>query len=334
MGGVMKIKVLSQKEVKKAVTMQEAIESTKQAFVSLSQSEAVLPLRTQIYVEKQKGTSLFMPAFLPRNGSLGAKIVTVFPNNSMKDLPTIHAIVILLDAETGQPTAAMDGTYLTALRTGAASGVATELLARKDAHTAAIIGAGTQGRTQLEAVCCVRKIERALVYDREMEASSIFAEEMQGRGNFFPSDIRVANSPREAISEADIICTATTSFVPVFEDAHLRSGVHINGVGSYTPHMQEIPEATVLRARVVVDSISASLEEAGDLIIPLEKGSLQKSQILGELGQLVSGSFVGRESASDITFFKSVGIAVQDMAVAGLALHKATSLHLGAEIDL
>ncbi len=330
----MKIKVLGQKEVKQAVTMMEAIESSKKAFISLAQGKAILPLRTQISVKKQKGTSLFMPAFLPQVRSLGAKIVSVFPHNPAKRLPTIHAIVILCDAETGQPAAIMDGTYLTALRTGAVSGVATELLARKDAKTSAIIGAGIQGRTQLEAVCCVRNIERVWIYDRIVEASRTFMEELQNRGKPFPSDIRIARSAREAISEADVICTATTSSIPVFEDVHLKTGVHINGVGSYTPQMQEIPEATVLRARVVVDSLSACLEEAGDLIIPLIKGTFRESHILGELGQLASGFFTGRKDDEDITFFKSVGIAIQDLAVAELALRKAIRLHLGKEIDL
>ena len=330
----MKIMVLGQKEIKRAVTMAEAIESTKQAFLSLARGEATLPLRTQISVKEREGTTLFMPAFLSPLESLGAKIVSVFPRNVAKGLPTIHAIVILCDANTGEPAAIMDGTYLTALRTGAASGTATELLARKDAKTAAIIGAGIQGRTQLEAICCVRNIERVLVYDRIVDASRTFVQEMQSRGKPFPADIRPAKSSQEAVSEADIICTATTSSFPVFEDAHLKAGVHINGVGSYTPHMQEIPEATVLRAKVVVDSLSASLEEAGDLIIPLRKGTLRKSQILGELGQLALGSFTGRKSAADITFFKPVGIAIQDLAVAELALRRSIELHLGTEIDL
>ncbi len=334
-GGVnMKIKVLAQKEVKQAVTMAEAIESTKQAFISLAHGEATLPLRTQIFVKGQEGTTLFMPAFLPRLESSGAKIVSVYPHNAKKGLSTIHAIVILCDAETGQPKAIMDGTYLTALRTGAVSGVATDSLAREDAKTVAIIGAGTQGRTQLEAVCCVRNIERVFVYDRIHKASKAFVEEMQGQDKTPAPDIRSASSAEEAISEADIICAATTSSVPVFEDAHVKSGVHINGVGSYTPQMQEIPAETVSRARVVVDSLSASLEEAGDLIIPLRKGMIQESHILGELGHLVSGAFSGRKSAEDITFFKSVGIAIQDLAVAELALRKANSLRLGTEINL
>lgn len=333
-GAVMKIKVLGQKEVKQAVTMAEAIESIREAFICLSQGKAILPLRTQISVKKQEGTTLFMPAFLPQVGSLGAKIVSVFPHNAPKGLSTIHAVVILCDAGTGQPAAIMDGSYLTALRTGAASAVATELLARKNTKTAAIIGAGIQGRAQLEAVCCVRNIETVLVYDRKDEAGRIFVEEMQSRGKPFPSDIRAARSSQEAISEADVICTATTSSSPVFEDDHLKAGVHINGVGSYTPQMQEIPEETVLRARVVVDSLSASLEEAGDLIIPLSKGTIRESDILGELGQLASGSITGRTSAEDITFFKSVGTAIQDLAVAELALRRAHRLHLGTEIEL
>jgi alanine dehydrogenase len=330
----MKIKILGQKEIEQAVTMEQAIESTKKAFIALARGEAVLPLRTQISIKKHEGTILFMPAFLSQTESSGIKIVSVFPHNRKKGLCTVHAVIILCDARTGRPAAIMDGTYLTALRTGAVSGVATDLLARKDTKTAAVIGAGIQGRTQLEAVCCVRNIEKVMVYDRVNEAGRTFVEEMKARGKPLPSDIRRAGSAKEAVCDADIICTATTSPIPVFEDSHLKAGAHINGVGSYTPQMQEIPEETVLRARVVVDSLSASLEEAGDLIIPLRKGTIHKSHILGELGHLASGSFTGRKSAKDITFFKSVGIAIQDVAVADRALRRARELHLGAEIDL
>jgi alanine dehydrogenase len=330
----MKIKILSRDDVKRSVTMPQAIDVVKQAFISLAQKKAILPLRTQVPVKEYEGITLFMPAYLPEIKSLGAKIVSVFPQNVKNNKPTIHAIVIICEAKTGQPSAIMDGTYLTALRTGAASGVATDLLARKEAKTAAIFGAGVQGRTQLEAICCVRDIQKILVYDKNLQSARSFSEEMQKHGEPIPGDIVAVDSPEIAVSEADVICVATTSSIPVFEDKHLKSGVHINGVGSYTPRMQEIPEKTILRAKVVVDSVTASLEEAGDLIIPLKKGLIDESHIQGELGQVASGLLKIRESEADITFFKSVGLAIQDVAVAELALRKAAELRLGMDVEL
>jgi ornithine cyclodeaminase/alanine dehydrogenase-like protein (mu-crystallin family) len=330
----MNIKILSRKDIHQSVTMPQAIDAVKQAFISLAQDEAILPLRTQVPVKEHQGITLFMPAYLPKPGSLGAKIVSVFPQNVKNNRPTIHAVVIICDAETGQPSAMMDGTYLTALRTGAVSGVATDFLARKEAKTAAIIGAGVQGRSQLEAICCVRDIQKVLVYDTDSRAAEALAVEMKNEGEPIPDDITTVASAEKAVDEADIISVATTSSVPVFDDAHLKPGVHINGVGSYTPKMQEIPEKTVLRAKVVVDSITACLEEAGDIIIPLKKGLISQSHIREELGQVASGPLRIRESEEDITFFKSVGLAIQDVAVAKLALQRADDLRLGIDLDL
>lgn len=334
LGGIMNIKILPRKDVQQSVTMSQAIEAVKQAFISFAQKEAVLPLRTQIPVKGQKGTTLFMPAYLPQIESLGVKIVSVFPENVKKGRPTIHAIVMICDAGTGQPTAILDGTYLTALRTGAASGIATDLLARKKARTAAIIGSGIQGRAQLEAICCVRDIQKVLVFDKNPKTAESFSEEMRNRGKPIPKDIIAVDSPGKAVSEADVICTATTSSVPVFEDTHLKPGVHINGIGSFTPHMQEIPERTILRAKVIVDSVSACLEEAGDFIIPIKKGLMNESHILEELGRVASEGLKVRDSDEDITFFKSVGLAIQDVAVAELALRNAEERRFGKDIIL
>jgi ornithine cyclodeaminase/alanine dehydrogenase-like protein (mu-crystallin family) len=330
----MKIKILSRNDVQQSVTMPQAIDVVKRAFISHAQKETILPLRTQVPVKEHQGIALFMPAYLPKLGSLGAKIVSVFPQNVKNNRPTIHAVVIICDAKTGQPTAMMDGTYLTALRTGAVSGVATDFLAREGARTAAIIGAGIQGRTQLEAICCVRDIQNVLVYDKSPPIAEAFVEEMQNKGEPIPGDISAVATPKMAVSKADVICAATTSSVPVFDDANLKSGVHINGVGSYTPKMQEIPEKTILRARIVVDSITASLEEAGDIVIPIRKGLISQSHIQGELGHVASGLLTIRESEEDITFFKSVGLAIQDVAVAKLALQQADDLRLGMDLDL
>lgn len=330
----MNIRILTRNDIKRAVTMPQAIDAVKRAFISLALKKAILPMRIQVPVSEYEGIALFMPAYLPDMGSLGAKIVSVFPQNVKIDKPTLHAMVIMCDAQTGQPSAMMDGTYLTALRTGAVSGVATDLLSNKRAKTAAIIGAGIQGRTQLEAICWVRDIQKVFVYDKNRRSARSFSEEMGKRGKPVPNDILPVDTQEKALSQAEVVCTATTSCIPVFEDRYIKKGVHINGVGSYTPSMQEIPEKTILRAKVIVDSLEASLEEAGDLIIPIKKGSINESHIQGELGQVAAGFLSVRKSEEDITFFKSVGLAVQDMAVAGLALRNAEELQLGTQIEI
>ncbi|MGC9336302.1 MAG: ornithine cyclodeaminase family protein, partial [Anaerolineae bacterium] len=194
----MTLRILSGTDVRRAVTMAEAIEAVKQAYIQLSAGQAVVPLRTPVPVKDRDAVTLFMPAYLSDSDAMGAKIVSVFPGNTARGLPLIHAVVIVVDAETGRPVALMDGTYLTALRTGAASGVATDLLARPEAHVAAIFGAGAQARTQLEAVCTVRAIDRVWVYDMDPAAASTYAEEMKARGGPIPADVSVAPSPAEA----------------------------------------------------------------------------------------------------------------------------------------
>jgi len=246
-------------------------------------------------------------------------------------LPLIHALVVVVDAATGRPAAVMDGTYLTALRTGAVSGAATDLLSREDAQVAAVFGAGAQGRTQLEAVCAVRSIREAWVYDVVSEQAADYASEMSQRLSL---PVRVADAPVEAVRQADVICTATTSSAPVFEDAYVRPGTHINAVGAYTPEMQEIPVETVQRAKVVIDHRAASLAEAGDLLIPLEQGLITEDHIYAELGQIAAGRKPGRASAEEITLFKSVGVAVQDVAAAGAVLEAARRQNLGIEVAL
>lgn len=329
----MKLRVLSKQDVQRAVPMREAIEIVKGAFAQLSEGKAVVPLRTQLPVERHEGVTLFMPAYLSESGDLGVKIVSVFPRNLEMGLPTIFALVVIVEASTGRPVAVMDGTYLTALRTGAASGAATDLLARKEARVAAIFGAGAQGRTQLLAVCEVRDIERARVYDTNLQAAESYAKEMEGKGRV-PADLKVASSPAEAAREADVICTATTSKTPVFADGDLKQGVHINAVGSFTAEMEEIPEQTVGRARIVVGSREGCLAETGDLIIPIRKGLITEDDIYAELGEIAAGIRPGRESAGEITLFKSVGNAVQDVSVAKRVMEAAQRLGLGVEVEL
>lgn len=325
------IRILTQKEVRQALPMNRAIEAVKVAFAQLSAGQADVPLRASLDVPRHNGVTLFMPAYLAGDDAMAMKIVSVFNDNPGKGLPLIHALVVVVDAETGAPEAVMDGTYLTALRTGAASGAATDVLARQDARAAAIIGAGAQGRTQLEAVCAVRTIEEAWVYDVDRERAETMATEMRGR---IAASIGVAETPAQAVRRADVICTATTSANPVFDDANVQPGTHINAIGAYTPEMQEIPAETVLRARVVIDHHEAALAEAGDLLIPMEAGMMSVDHIHAELGEIIAGEKVGRQTEDEITLFKSVGVAVQDVAAAGAVLEAAREAGLGTEAAL
>ena len=327
----MKIHILSRDDVRHALPMRQAIEAVKNAFIQLSTGQADMPLRTALRVPRHRGVVLFMPAYLAAEDQMAVKIASVFEENSAKGLPLIHSLVVVMDTSTGEPIAVMDGTYLTALRTGAASGVATDLLARKDAQTVAILGAGAQGRAQLEAVCAVRSIQKALGYDTVLDRATSFASEMSRRLSLA---VEAADTPAKALHRADVISTATSSSSPIFDDADIGLGVHINAVGAFTPQMQEIPSDTVLRARVVVDHRETSLAEAGDLLIPIHQGLMSEAHIYGELGEIAAGLKPARTSPRDITLFESVGVAVQDVAVACMALEVARQQGLGTEAVL
>ena len=325
--------ILTADDVRKALPMNEAIEAMKNAFASVSSGTAVVPLRTRLPIPNSEALSLFMPAFVNSEdgNALAIKVVSLFPSNPARGLAYIQAAVLVFEAETGRAIALLEGSSLTAIRTGAASGAAIDLLARPDSKTVSIFGAGAQGRTQLEAACTARKIETAFIYDANPDKAQAFAAEMNGKGPI-PRDLRVAGSAREAVEYADIICTATTSLRPVFQDQDLRAGTHISAVGSYRPDMQEVPAKTLQRAKVFVDSRSASLEEAGDLIQPMQSRLFDESHICGELGEVVVGRIPGRGSQDDITYFKSVGIAVQDALAAQVALTNARKMNIGKEV--
>ena len=312
--------------------MGATINAMKRAYAALSSGRAEVPLRTRLPVTPHEAVSLFMPVYLQDEGgeALAVKVVSLFPGNAARGLPLIHAAVLVLEAETGRPLALLEGGTLTAIRTGAASGAATDLLARPDSQVAAVFGAGVQGRTQLEAICSVRPIRTAWIYDTNAARAEAFIQEKAGQG-FIPD--RLARGDCRAVVEADIICTATTSASPVFSDADLKPGVHINAVGAYTPDMQEVPAETVRRARVIVDSRPAALSEAGDLIQPLRQGLIGEDHLHTELGEIVLGLRPGRADSNQVTLFKSVGVAVQDAAAARLALENARQFGLGVTVD-
>ena len=324
------LRILSAADVRQALPMADAIASQKRAYAELSTGTAVMPLRTRLPVDDEAVT-LIMPAYLPETAALGVKLVSVFPRNPARGLPFVYAAVLVIDPDTGQPVALLEGGALTAIRTGAGAGAATDLLARPDAASVAIIGSGVQARTQLEAVCTVRQIRQVRVYSPNRAHAAAFAADMAGQDPI-PAAVEVAGDAATAVAGADIVCAATTSFTPVFPGAALKPGAHVNGVGSYLPTMQEVDLTTVQRALVVVDSREAALAEAGDLIIPLQDGAISAGHIHAEIGEIVAGRKPGRRSATQITFFKSVGVAVQDAAAAAVALRNAEQLGLGTAV--
>ncbi len=326
------LRVLDAAAVRAALPMADAIAAMKQAFAAYSSGQAEVPLRTRLAMPQHDGLALFMPAAVHgEHEALGLKAVTVYNANPQRGLPLIHAAVLVLEPTTGQVVGLLEGGTLTALRTGAASGAATDVLARADSRVLAVFGAGAQARTQIEAVCTVRPIERVWVYDLDRAKAQALAEEMAGQGPV-PADVRVASSPAEALAQADVVCTATTSTTPVFPAEAVRPGTHINAIGAYTPDMAEIPAPVVARAYVVVDARDAAWAEAGDLIQAERQGFITRAHVAAELGEVLLGRAPARQDDAQITLFKSVGLAVQDAVAARVALQRAREMGLGQQV--
>ncbi len=325
--------LLTATDVRASLPMPSAIEAMRDAFRCLAEGRAEIPLRTAVRIPERDAVTLVMPARCDLPLGLGGKLVSVFPGNPSRGLPLIHAAVVLLDPETGVPQALVEGTALTAIRTGAASGLATDLLARRDAAVLAVIGSGAQARTQVEAVCCVRNIEHVFVYSRTAAHAERLAREVQGKPPV-PHDVRAVSSVAEAVREADVVCTATTSPDPVVSVEHVPPGTHVNAVGSFTPAIRELDPALIGRAElVVVDRRRAAMEEAGEVIAAVREGLVAEERLV-ELGSLVVGRATGRRSNEDVTVFKSVGLAIQDLAAAGRAVVAAEQAGLGIHVDL
>jgi ornithine cyclodeaminase len=326
------MRVLGRSEVERLVQMADAIELMREVFEHVGHGRAQAPERIGLDVNAGRDSILFMPAHLPASGATGIKIVSVFPENlRSRGVPTINGVVVLNDPDTGEVSALMDAGYITALRTGAVSGLATDLLARPDARVLAVFGAGVQARTQIEAVMHVRRIERVLVHAPTRAHATALVEEVVAR--YGPRcAAEVAPDADAALVDADIVVTATTATTPVFDGERLRSGTHVNAVGSFKPWVRELDDATIRRARVFVDQRSAALHEAGDLLIPMRAGLMQADDIAADLGELVLGSRSGRQGVDEITVFKSVGLAVEDMIVAQRVLARAEASGVGLSL--
>jgi len=302
------MKVLNKQDIQKLITMSDAIDAMASAFSQLSDQAVTLPLRTQIQIPQQDATSLFMPAYLHKDKQLGIKIVSVFPNNAARDIPSINGIIVLLDGDTGEVSAVLDAGYITALRTGAASGLATKLFARDDAKHVAIIGSGVQAHTQLEAVALVRDIQTVTVWSRNNDNAQTFAQAWQGSFN-----ITACKDIRSAVQHADIICTATNSTEALIHLADIKPNAHINAIGSHSKKMHEIANDVIANSTVVVDQIDAALSEAGEIHSAIEANMLDVNALV-EIGSYVNADT--SELKNKPTLFKSVGLAIQDISVA------------------
>jgi len=326
--------VLSKKDIQSVFSMKDAIDTVKQAYVIYSEGRSVVPLRVNIDMPEKNSKSLFMPGYIEELAIAGIKIVSVFPGNKEKGLPSVPAKMLLISGETGEVCCMMDGTYLTQLRTGAAAGAATDLLAKQAAENMVLFGTGGQAASQLEAVLSVRNIRNVKVVGLQEEKTRAFAERMQREYESSGVAVSSCSDVDAAVGEADIITTVTSSSKPVFDGGRVKDGAHINGVGSYTHLMQELDEHIIIKAdRVFVDSREAALAEAGDLIIPIKKGLIGEDRISGELGELLSGKLTGRTDSGEITVFKTVGLAVTDVVTAHAIYKKALSQGIGTNID-
>ncbi|RDY28510.1 ornithine cyclodeaminase family protein [Romboutsia weinsteinii] len=324
--------LLNKNDIKNIFTMRDAIEADKEAFRIYTEGRSVVPLRTNIPATKYEGSMLFMPGYIEDLDCAGIKIVSVFPKNINKGKPVTPATVLLLDGTTGEVCSILDGTYVTQLRTGAASGAAIDVLARKDAKKGALIGTGGQACTQLEAMVEARNLEEVYIFDLDENRTKAFVEEMQEELKHYNTKFRVAKTSDEAIDDADVIITVTTSRRPVFDGNKVKKGATISAVGSYLPVMQELDPVALTRAsKIFFESTEAVLSESGDILNPLKDGSITKNDFSGELGDVISGKILGRENDDEIIVFKTVGIAVQDVVTAKKIYDKAVEKGIGIE---
>ena len=297
------LRVIGAEELRAALPMGAAIDALEAAFRTGDPSGG--PARSS--VDTPGGSLLLMPAF--DDEAVGVKLVTITRTNPERGLPFIHAIYALFDGRTQAPRAILDGAELTALRTAAVSGLATRHLAREDASRLVIFGAGVQARSHLDAMVAERPVADLVVVSRSLGAAEALVEEGLGRG------LTARRGEPGAVGQADLVCTCTTAEEPLFDGSSLSPGAHVNAVGSYRPETRELDTETVRRARVVVETREVALAEAGDLLIPIEEAVIETGHIVADLAEMVRGAAV-RRSPEDVTLFKSVGLAFEDLVVA------------------
>ena len=323
--------VLSEAAVRRLVEIDELIAALERAHAEFSTGGAVMPVRQVVPLPEIGGRITTMPAYLWAERALGMKVVTFFKDNPARGLPAILGTIHLYSAETGKLAAIMDGTYITAIRTACASAMATHALANPDTPVLGILGAGVQARSHIAALARVRKIAKIKIYSPSGASARTVKDELE---SLVKLPIEPAPSAEAAVRGADLVVTATSAPTPVLDRAWLKPGAHINAVGSHRPDLRELDAATLKAARLFVDSRDAIMAECGDVLLAIKEGAIQAGDASTEIGEVLAGKKPGRTSSSDITLYKSVGIAVQDVATAALVYRKALEKKAGVEVDI
>jgi len=328
----MKILILDSEQIRELLPMSDCIELMADALSSLAHGEVFQPLRTIIRPPEARGLLGLMPAYRTGDhGAFGMKAICVFPGNPAIGKDAHQGAVMLFSRETGEMIALMNASEITAIRTAAVSAVATRLLARENAHQLGIIGAGVQARTHLVALDVVREITQARVACRNIEHAQELVREMQPR---FAFPIEPVESNEEAVRGADLIVTATSSQEPVLYKDWISAGAHVNAIGTHSPKSREIDSATMAASRIFVDRRESALNEAGDYLLAAKEGLINADGIVGEIGELLIGTKHGRNSVNEITLFKSLGLAIEDVACAEYLYQKALSQNCGTWVNL
>jgi len=321
--------VLGKKDLEELLTTEEVIDALEMGFRELKEGRCVVPVRFNLNVKEYQGQFLFMPAYLSGLKQCGTKIVSVFPKNISMGKPTIFATYLLTDPATGELLALIEGATLTGIRTGGASALATKYLARNDSRVLGVMGTGFQAFYQVRAIRAVRPIEEIWVYDIDGKRLKSFCQKF---ASLLP--VHPASGPSEVVRKSDILVTATTSNTPVFAGKDLKRGTHINAIGAFRPDMRETDDETILHSTLVVDTYEGCLSEAGDLLIPMNEGKLKRESIHGDLGEVITGRREGRRSPEEITLFKAVGFAMEDVVTAHRAYEKAIREGKGQRIEI
>ncbi|HEX9816947.1 MAG TPA: ornithine cyclodeaminase [Candidatus Thermoplasmatota archaeon] len=325
------MRILSAAEIERLVPMSEAIAAVRDAFAQLATDKAQSPVRSVLRVPRHDNFILVMPGYVSKPEIFTVKTVSVVPSNPHRGLPRVVATVLAVNPADGLPIGLLEGTSVTALRTGAASGVATDLLARKKVSRAVVIGAGPQGRSQVLGIDAVRDFDDIRILSKERRSADRLVRSLRGKTR---ARLQIADSAKD-VRDADVVCAATNSLEPVFAGRDIQPGCHVNGVGSFRPEMQEVDVEFLTRCdKIVVDQREGAWAEAGELIIAKNEGAITEDDVFAEIGEVAAGLKPGRQGKDEITFFKSVGNAVQDAAVAALAIKAAKRENVGRDIKL
>jgi ornithine cyclodeaminase len=327
----MEVLIINQREVTELLPMGECIDVMAEALKALARGNVILPLRPVMWLPEKVGALGMMPGYMGDVATMGVKVVSVFPGNHGTEYDSHMGTVLLFETAHGQLQAILDASQITATRTAGVTGAATRLLARDDAGDLAILGSGVQARSHLEAMLAVRRIRRIRVWSRNYDHAVQFAEAESRRHNV---GIEPVPTAQEAVSGADIICTTTAAPEPILRGEWIAAGAHINAVGSSVPFSREMDTAAVVKSRLFVDRRESTLNEAGDFLFPKQEGAISDDHILGEVGEVLIGKVVGRQSPQEITLFKSLGLAVEDVAAARHVYQKAIAQGRGTWVEL